>query len=140
VSEQNVQLHRRATDAFNKRGIDTLIALSDPSVEYHPLLSAIGTPVYQGHDGLRSWYRQLDDAWEELRSEPEAYFDLGEQTLAFFVIHGRGRHSGAEVAIQGATVMRWREGLRVYAKTYAQREEALSELGVSEDELEPIAP
>jgi ketosteroid isomerase-like protein len=140
VSEQNVQLHRRATDAFNKRDIDTLIALSDPSVEYHPLLSAIGTPVYQGHDGLRSWYRQLDDAWEELRAEPEAYFDLGEQTLAFFVIHGRGRHSGAEVAIQGATVMRWREGLRVYAKTYAQREEALRELGVSEDELEPIAP
>ena len=140
MSEQNVQLHRRATDAFNKRDIDTLIALSDPSVEYHPLLSAIGTPVYQGHDGLRSWYRQLDDAWEELRAEPEEYFDLGEQTLEFFVIHGRGRHSGAGVAIQGATVSRWREGMRVYAKTYAQREEALSELGVSEDELEPIAP
>jgi ketosteroid isomerase-like protein len=140
VSEQNVQLHRRETDAFNKRDIDTLIALSDPSIEYHPLLSAIGTPVYRGHDGLRNWYRQLDAAWEELRAEPEAYFDLGDQTLAFVVIHGRGRHSGAEVAIKAARVVRWRDGLSVNAKTYAQREEALSELGVSEGELEPIAP
>jgi ketosteroid isomerase-like protein len=140
MSEQNVELHRKLADAFNARDIDTFIALSDPNSEYHPVLSALGTAVYHGHDGLRSWFGQLDDAWEALRTEPEAYFDLGEQTLAFGVTHGRGRHSGAEVAIQGATVLRWRDGLIVYAKSYAQKEEALSDLGVSEDELEPIAP
>jgi ketosteroid isomerase-like protein len=140
VSEQNVELHRRSLEAFNRRDIEAMIARLDPSCEYHPVLSAVGQATYHGHDGLRSWFEQLDDAWEELRAEPEAYFDLGEQTLLFYVLRGRGRHSGAEVAMPGAQVCRWRDGLCVYAKQYAHRDDALSDLGVSEDALEPIAP
>jgi hypothetical protein len=39
-----------------------------------------------------------------------------------------------------ALVARWREDLIVSLKGYARREDALSDLGVSEDALEPIAP
>jgi hypothetical protein len=60
--------------------------------------------------------------------------------LLFFVYHGRGEHSGAQVAMPAAAVTRLRDGLVVYFKAYASREDALSDLGVSEDELEPIAP
>ena len=130
VSEQNVELHRRLEGAFNRRDLEAMIACIDPSGEYHPLLSAVGVTAYHGHDGLRSWFGQLDDAWEELRVEAEAYFDLGEQTLLFYVLRGRGRHSGAEVAVAGAQVCRWRDDLCVYAKQYAHREDA----------LEPITP
>jgi ketosteroid isomerase-like protein len=96
--------------------------------------------VYHGHDGMRTWYDELVDAWDEIRVEPEAYFDLGEVTLAFLVMHARGRHSGAEVAMSMAPVYRWRDGLIVYWKTYVRREDALSDLGVAEDELEAIKP
>ena len=140
VSEQNVELHRRVLEAFNRRDVEAMIAYSDPSVEYHPVLSAIGVTVYHGHEGLRSWFEQLDDAWDELRAESEAYFDLGEQTLLFYVLRGRGRHSGAEVAMPNAQVCRWRDGLGVSVKQYAHRKDALRDLGVSEDALEPIAP
>jgi ketosteroid isomerase-like protein len=140
VSEQNVEVHRRCVEALNRRDIEAVIACLDPSVEYYPLLSAIGVTVYRGHEGLRSWFDQLDDAWGELRVEPEAYFDLGEQTLVFYVLRGRGRHSGAEVALPGAQVCRWRNGLGVYARQYGHREDALSDLGVSEDTLKPIPP
>ena len=37
-------------------------------------------------------------------------------------------------------VFRWRDGLIVYFKSYARREDALSDLGVSEDQLEPTDP
>jgi hypothetical protein len=40
----------------------------------------------------------------------------------------------------GAQVCRWRDGLLVYAMVYVHREDALRDLGVSEDALEPIAP
>jgi ketosteroid isomerase-like protein len=140
MSQENVELHRRLAEAFNRRDIEALIKALDPSVEYHPVLSAIGVSVYHSHDGLRSWFGQLDDAWEKLRIEPEAYFDLGEQTLLFHVLHGRGRHSGAEVAMPGAQVCRWRGGLVVFGKQYAHRADALRDLGVSKDALEPIAP
>jgi ketosteroid isomerase-like protein len=141
VSEQNVELHRRTVEAFNTRDIEAMIACFDRDIEYHPVLSAVGgVTAYHGHDGLRNWFGQLDDAWEELQIEPEAYFDLGEQTLLFYVLRGRGRHSGAEVAMQGSHVCRWRDGLGVYSKQYSQREDALSDLGISEDALKPIAP
>jgi hypothetical protein len=39
-----------------------------------------------------------------------------------------------------ALAARWRDGLVVHAKAYAQREDALRDLGVSEDELERIEP
>ena len=140
MPEQNVELHRRVVAAFNGRDIDAMLACLDPNVEYHPLLSAVGMTVYHGHDGIRSWFGQLDDAWEELRSEPEAYFDLGEQTLLFYVLRGRGRQSRAEVAMPGAQVCRWRAGLGVYVRQYAHRGDALEDLGVPEEALEPIAP
>jgi ketosteroid isomerase-like protein len=140
VSARNVDLHRRSVEEFNKRDIEAFVAHCDENIEYHPLLSAMSVPVYHGHDGLRSWFEQLDDAWEELQVEPEGYFDLGQETLLFYVLHGRGSHSGAEVAMPGAQVCRWRDGMGVYVKQYARREDALLELGVSEDELEPIAP
>jgi hypothetical protein len=38
------------------------------------------------------------------------------------------------------TVTRWRDGLLVYLKVYTHRQDALSDLGFSEDALEPIAP
>jgi hypothetical protein len=100
-----------------------------------------GGAVYHGHDGLRKWLGDLEEAWgDELRVEPEAFFDVGEHTLAFQVLHGRGRQSGAQVALPVTALARWRGGLMVSFKTYAQREEALKDLGVSGDELEPIAP
>jgi hypothetical protein len=87
------------------------------------------------------WHHDLEETWgDEIRIEPEAYFDLGDHTLAFLVLQGRGRHSGVEVVMPTAQVFRWRDGLVVYFKGYAHRQDALRDLSVSEDELEPIEP
>jgi hypothetical protein len=56
------------------------------------------------------------------------------------VLHGRGLHSGVDVAMPNAQVVQWHDGLIVRLEAYAHREDALGNLGVSEDALEPIAP
>jgi ketosteroid isomerase-like protein len=141
VSAQNVELHRRFNAAFSVRDIEGLIALCDQQIEFHSLFAAVGDTVYHGHDGLRRWHGDLEDAWgEEIRIEPEAFFDLGEHTLAFNVLHGRGGQSGAEVVMPYAQVVRWRDGLMVHFKAYVHRQDALRDLGVPEEALEPIAP
>jgi hypothetical protein len=105
------------------------------------VFTAVGGGVYQGHDGLRRFQQEFEDVWgDEFLIEPEAFFDLGEHTLAFTLVHARGRESGAEVTISATQVLRWRKGLCVQFKAYAHREDALRDLGVSEDALEPIAP
>ena len=119
-----------------------MIALTDPSVEYHPVLATVGgVNVYRGHDGIRSWFEDFYEVWgNQIRIEPKAYFDLGEQTLMSYVLWGRGRSSGAEVTMTFTQVIRWRDNRVVYSKVYTDRDEALSDLGISEDALEPIAP
>ena len=140
MSEGNVELTRRLAAAYNAREIETVIALCDPSIEFHAAIAAIGG-VYRGHDGMRRYFRDVQDAWAgEIRVKPEAYFDFGDQTLVFHELRGRGRHSGVEVAIPVALLARWREGLLVHLRAYPHREDALRELGVSEDELERIDP
>jgi len=141
VSRENVERHRRVIEAYNARDVEAFIAYCDPSIEFHSAFASVGGAVYHGHDGVRKFFRDMQDAWGGvIRIEPEAYFDLGEHTLAVYALHARGRHSGADVAMPVALLARWRDGLVVYAEGYAQREDALSALGVSEDELEPIDP
>jgi len=142
VSEQNVELHRRIHEAFNARDIEALIAYCDPQVDFHSPFAAVGgLTVYRGHGGMRKWHQDLEEAWEgEIRVEPEAYFDLGEQTLAYLVLHARGRQSRVETDMQLAQVATWRKGLMVSFRSYADRQAALRELSVSQDALEPIAP
>jgi ketosteroid isomerase-like protein len=141
MSAQNVDLHRHHIDAFNAREIEALIAYSDPGVELHSTFAMVGGAVYHGHEGLRQWLRDTEEVWgEEIRVEPEVYFDLGERTLMFNVLAGRGRYSGVEVAMPVAHLARWRDGVGFYYKSYAHREDALRDLGVSENELEPIEP
>jgi hypothetical protein len=96
--------------------------------------------VYNGHDGVQTWMHDIEDAWTEFLVESEAYFDIDEHTIAYNVLHGRGQQSGVELSMPCATVMRWRDDLIVYFKAYVHREEALRDLGLSEDALEPIAP
>ena len=141
MSERNVELLRRWIEAFNSRDIEAVIALCDPAIEFRSVVAAVGGGVYYGHDGMRRWHRDLEGAWgEQIRIRPDAYFDVGEYTLMAFVYHGRGEHSGAEVAMQATSVARWRDGVLTRSTVYLDRAHALRDLGVTEDELEPIAP
>jgi hypothetical protein len=81
MSQANVELHRRAIEAFNARDVEAFIAFIDPSVEFH-----------------------------------------------------------TEFATPSAHVVRLRNGLAVYLKGYFHKEDALKDLGLSEDALEPVDP
>jgi hypothetical protein len=143
MSDANVELSHRFIAAWNRHDIEAIIEICDADVEFHSTYAAIGGAVYHGHDELRRYERDLKDAWGEppaIRMESEGYFDLGQHTLTFQMVYGRGRQSGAGVAMPIAVVLRSLNALIVYVKAYARREDALSDLGVCEDELERIDP
>jgi ketosteroid isomerase-like protein len=140
TNSPNVRLHRALNAAFNAHDVNAWIALSDPDVEFETRFAPVGgETTYRGHDGIRRFNRSLEEVWgDDIGVEAEQYFDLGERTLAFYRLRGRGQQSGAEVALPATVVARWRDGLCVHWKSYADKREALSYLGVTEDELEPI--
>lgn len=142
MSERNVELHRRALEVFNQRDLDAFLPLVHPDIEYHPVLASIsGVEVYRGYEGVRRWFADFDEVFgDDVHVEPEAFFDLGEQTLVFYTLHARGRQSGAPVAMPFAQALTWENHLTVKGVIYTDREEALRDLGVSQDELEPLSP
>jgi ketosteroid isomerase-like protein len=140
VSEHNVELFRRLVEAYSARDIEEFIACCDPKIEFHAAWSVPGGTVYHGPDGLRRWHQEHEDAWLKIRAEPEAFYDLGDQTLVFATLHARGRQSSAKVTMFNAMVAKWRNGLCVELRAYVDRKEALVDLDITEDTLEPIAP
>jgi ketosteroid isomerase-like protein len=141
MSRENVELYRQAFQAFNARDIEAFIALCDPDIDFHSTFAAVGGARYGGHDGLRRWHRDLEDAWGEgIHVKPQVYFDLGRQTLTFGELYGRGRQSGAEVVMPYAGLATWRDGACVSWKAYGDKQDALRELGLQEEDLEALAP
>jgi hypothetical protein len=60
MSQENVELVRRAVDAFNRRDLDAFVALTDDDVEVIPRSAALeGRDHYHGHDGVRRWLKDL---------------------------------------------------------------------------------
>jgi ketosteroid isomerase-like protein len=141
VSEHNVELARAFTEAFNARDIDAVLACCHPQIEFHSTFAQVGGAIYRGHGEMRSWHRELQEVWREgFRSEPEVFFDLGDHTLVYTLLHGAGTQIGVEVELPVAAVVGFRDGLIVYYRGHIHREDALEELGVTEDELDPVHP
>lgn len=49
-------------EAFNARDLDGMIGGTAPAVRLYPLPLAGLQSSYHGHDGLRSWFQDLNDA------------------------------------------------------------------------------
>lgn len=116
MSLDNVELFRRIIDAYNARDIEPFVAGFDPSVEVNTTFSGVSGGVYHGHEGVRRWQQGLQEAWgDQIRMEPDVYFDLGEHTLVVGVLHGRGLHSGVEVQSVAISVALCRTSARWWA-------------------------
>jgi ketosteroid isomerase-like protein len=83
--------------------------------------------VYQGHEGLRSVFRQWNEAWESVDYQVDDLIDAGgDQVVSVVTRHGRGRSSGAEVEVQVALLWTVRDGKVVRVIWFPTREEALA--------------
>ena len=70
MSDENVEIVRRAIDAFNTDGVDGLIAFGREDMVTYPIPEWIEDDEYRGHDGLRrvlAWQYAFDRlVWEPL--------------------------------------------------------------------------
>src|SRR6266571_5767066 len=128
MSRQNVDLVRQAYLAWNRGDLETAFEFLDPEVEVSvpPELPEAGT--YRGSAEIRRFVeRELLQALEDARAEPERFFDAGDQVVVFVRYYGRGKESGLEVrgAIVDAHVWTLEEGKAVKLQMYQGTETAL---------------
>jgi ketosteroid isomerase-like protein len=82
VSQENVDLTLLIVDAWNRRDVEAVIALSDPEIVWSPAFegSVEGRP-YRGHAGMRQDFEGLAEFSEESHAEFTEVHDLGDQVL-----------------------------------------------------------
>jgi ketosteroid isomerase-like protein len=132
MSEANVELARRAFEAFAARDADAVLAVTDEDVEFLPVtanLTTGGVP-YRGHEGLARYLEDVARVWDELRVYPSEFRDLGDTVVALGRIHGRG--GGMIIDRPTGWVWRFRNGKIVFGRVYASQEEALRAAGLGD--------
>jgi ketosteroid isomerase-like protein len=136
VGEENVDIVRRAYEAFAERDWDAWLEFADPEIEFLPTGTAAltrGGRAYRGHDGLREYFRDVEAVWEELRVVPQNFRAVGDHVLVRGRIYAR-TPDGLLVDSAGHWVWHIAGGKIVWACAYADEDEALEALGIDRDD------
>jgi ketosteroid isomerase-like protein len=134
MSQENVELIRRSTDAYNRRDLDgmlkdwTLDAVLDWSNARN-----VEARVYRGRDEIRAFMEQFLAAWDEVRVEiVDGPVEIEDGLLmAENVAYMRGR-GGIEVQARSAWLITINNGRTTSLTLYQTKREALEATGLSE--------
>ena len=138
MSQENVELIRRAYKAFNRGGVDAVIdeGIWSPEIVWDATPSGIpGLGVYRGHEEVKSFFK---DDWfqafpfEDWELEVDELIDHGDQVIGICRQRGRGAASGAGTELVLAQVATVRDGQAVRIDNYLDRAKALEAVGLSE--------
>ena len=131
MSQENVELTRRAFQAFHDRDLDALLAMLDDDVEAFPILAEM-EGGYRGHDGIRRWWAGLLGTFPDFRAEVVEVRDLGDLTLAVLRMRGHGAESDTPVDAAAWHVSQFRRGKCIGWRVYTSEREALEAVGLAE--------
>ncbi len=131
MSQENVELTRRAFQAFNDRDLDAVLAGLHHDVEAFPRLAAV-EGGYRGHDGVRRWWAELLGAFPDFHVELLELRDLGEFIVLSLRLRGSGAESDTPVDAVAWHVNEFRDGKVIRWRVYTSESEALEAVGASE--------
>jgi ketosteroid isomerase-like protein len=126
----NADIVRRAFEAFSRRDLPAVIALCDPEMVFSPATGRLAgrDEPYRGHDGLRTYLADVARVWEELRSEPDEYIEVGDQVVCTGRVYAWG--VGRAIDAPAGWVWRLRDGRLVEGTVYDTRRAAFEAAGL----------
>ncbi len=132
MSEQNVEVARRAIAAYNRRDFEAMKGLNHPDVELDWSAShGLGAGVYQGHEAVFGFYRDFLGTFESVTIEPERFIESEDSIVVPNTTQTRGR-DGMETVARSAFVFELRSGLIARIRLFQETSDALKAAGLSE--------
>jgi ketosteroid isomerase-like protein len=137
MSQENVEIVRQVYEASARRDPEAVLSLYDPDVEWdmsrHPMSQVFeNLGVRHGHEGLRAWFRDWYEVFDDFEHHCEELINAGEHVVSVGIDTGRGRGSGIAVERRIAGVWTIRNGKIVRVAWFPTRAEALEAAGLSE--------
>jgi uncharacterized protein len=133
MSQENVEIVRKSFDAIGRRDLDALFELYDPDIEFEPLTSTrVETGGYRGHQGVRQYFQEADEVWDEVRPVAGEITTTGDEVVVFGHCSIRGKASEIETDSPCSWVITVRNGKITRHRVYGTSSEALEAAGLSE--------
>jgi uncharacterized protein len=112
MSQENVEIARRAYEAFNRRDFDGLLDLLDPEIEWHQFTQFPDRAVYHGREELRDRFLrgQLVEQFGDFRIEIEEVVDAGDHVVMIGQIVAHGSASGVPIQLRVVNILEFRDG------------------------------
>jgi ketosteroid isomerase-like protein len=133
MSEENVEIVRRAVEAFNERGLSSEKSLSffDADVTFEEPPEQPAPRVARGRDSAAEMFRQFDEAWEEHRSVPEEIRGIDDQRVLMLSIEQFRGRDGIEIDQPCGTLFTFTDGKITRMQSFWERENAFEAAGLS---------
>jgi ketosteroid isomerase-like protein len=131
MSQENVEVVRRALAAFNSGEIEQVLAIVQPDFEARiaPELSA-EPDTYRGSSGLQRYFDSFREAFEEIRFEVEGLTDAGDSVVVGLRMTATGKMTKIPVEQRNAGVWTVVDGKVSRIETYVSLEDACRAAGV----------
>jgi ketosteroid isomerase-like protein len=125
VSQKNVEIVRRAAEAFNRRDLDAMVRDAADEVEVDWTRSeGVEAGTYRGKDAARAFWGTFHEVFDRAIDYPEDFIDCGQHVLMPNVMHFWGR-GGVEGEAQSVVLVTFRDGRIVRWTLFNDRDEAL---------------
>jgi ketosteroid isomerase-like protein len=132
MSENNVDVVRRAAEAFNEGGLTAVSVFFDEEIVFEEPPEQPAPRVARGVEEVLRVFGEFEEAWAWHRTEPEEIRAINsDQVLLFTVEHYRGR-DGVEVSAPWGAIFTFRDGKIVRWQGFWDRGNALEAAGLSE--------
>jgi ketosteroid isomerase-like protein len=133
MSEGNVEIVRRAWEAWERRDIQAMFGLVDPAIVWEMHGGAIELRgLYHGHEGVGQLFQQWLESFEadSYEAHAETFIDAVDNVVVGWRARARGKASGAEVEMSRWHVYRMRNGLALRVDVFETESEALEAAGL----------
>ena len=133
MSGSNVEIFRRALEAFDRGDRDGWLALRHPKSDALPSKTFPEADVVRGPEAIWDFYVAVTEPFEGATFTETEFEDLGRnQVLAHYDIEVRGRASGAAVQMEYWVLVSFRGGKMMRDEWFLTRAEALEAAGAEE--------
>ena len=133
MSQENVQILRRAFERWNSGDMDLTPDLIDPACEVRSPLSSVSGEPYRGIPGYRRWIADIADHFEEWKVQADEIRTLSDgRLLVLGSVHLRGRGSGVAFDQPVGWLIGVREGRLLHLTIYQDHADALKAVGLEE--------
>jgi ketosteroid isomerase-like protein len=131
MSQENVEIVRRAVESFNRRDIAAILADFDQDAAWVEDQRYPGAEIFRGPSGVERSIRKWWDAWAEIAMDLEETIDLGDRVVLAGRVQARGHDSDVTVEAPFGGVYEFRAGKVLRVEILGSRDEALEAVGLS---------